>query len=277
MPETIPRSILRAFSKWLAGGLLLASAQFAGADGTAFFSADQVAQGRFEFSQKCAVCHGAQLQGGGAPALSGRQFSAQWNGKSLKELYSYVHANMPLGQGGDLSSQEYADIVSYVLAQNGLPAGGEKLTPKSPMERVLDLSSSATSGRTMPSAPAGVVTIGKLYGKLAQPTTSRPSQAELDAADASTTDWLMYNKGYRGERYSTLKKINAGNADRLRPVCMYQLGELGTFSTGPVMYDGILYATTHLGTYAIDATSCRKLWTHHHVPQGPEMNATNKG
>ena len=88
---------------------------------------------------------------------------------------------------------------------------------------------------------------------------------------------MMYNKGYRAERYSTLDKINAGNAGKLRPVCMFQLGELGTFSTGPVVYDGILYATTHLGTYAIDATTCRKLWSHQHDAQGPEMNATNKG
>ncbi len=87
----------------------------------------------------------------------------------------------------------------------------------------------------------------------------------------------MYNKGYRGARYSLLDKINTGNAAKLRPVCIFQLGELGTFSTGPVVYDGILYATTHLGTYAIDATTCSKLWSHQHVAQGPEMNATNKG
>ena len=30
---------------------------------------------------------------------------------------------------------------------------------------------------------------------------------------------------------------------------MYQLGELGTFETGPVMYDGIIYATTHLAFF----------------------------
>lgn len=48
----------------LAAGLSFAVAQMALADGTAFFSADQVAQGRFEYSEKCAVCHGAQLQGG---------------------------------------------------------------------------------------------------------------------------------------------------------------------------------------------------------------------
>ncbi|HEY5307629.1 MAG TPA: PQQ-binding-like beta-propeller repeat protein, partial [Casimicrobiaceae bacterium] len=256
--------------------LWLIAAPCAVADGSAFFSSSQVSQGRWEFSQKCAVCHGAQLQGGGAPALKGREFVAQWNGKSLKDFYNYVHSNMPLGQGGELNSQEYADIVAYVLAHNGLPAGNEKLTPKSPMDRALDLAS-VSAGSAAASVPAGAVKIGELYGKLAQPTTSGPSQAELDAADAATTNWLMYNKGYRGERFSTLQRINVSNAGRLRPVCMFQLGELGTFSTGPVVYDGILYATTHLGTYAIDATTCQKRWAHTHVAQGPEMSATNKG
>jgi glucose dehydrogenase/cytochrome c5 len=257
--------------------VLLFTAQGALADGTGFFTSAQLSQGRWEYSQKCSVCHGAQLQGVGAPALKGRLFNDQWNGKTLKDLYNYVHNNMPLGQGGDLNSQEYADIVSYILAQSGLPAGDEKLMPKSPMDRVLELSAAATAGGAAASAAPGEVKIGQLYGKLSQPTTNRPTQAELNAADTATSNWLMYNKGYRAERFSSLKRINAGNAAKLRPMCMFQLGELGTFSTGPVVYDGILYATTHLGTYAIDATTCKKLWSHQHVAQGPEMNATNKG
>ncbi len=263
------------------GVAMMLFTQAALADGTGFFTAVQSSQGRWEYSQKCSVCHGAQLQGGGAPALKGRIFNDQWGKKTLKDFYNYVHTNMPLGQGGELNSQEYADIVSYILAQSGLPPGDEMLTPKSPMDRVLDLGAAATAagaaGSASASAPPGQVKIGELYGKLAQPTTSRPTQAELDGADTATNNWLMYNKGYRGERYSLLKQIDAANAGKLRPVCMFQLGELGTFSTGPVVYDGILYATTHLGTYAIDATTCKKLWSHQHVAQGPEMNATNKG
>ena len=258
--------------------LFLGATSSAVADGTGWYTPPQVAQGRWEYSQKCGVCHGAQLQGGGAPALKGRIFNQQWNGKNLSEFYEYIHKNMPLGLGAALPSQEYADIVAFILAQSGLPAGIEKFTPKSPMERVLDLASAATSGSPAVSAATpGEIKIGELYGKLAQPTTSKPTQTELDAADAATSNWLMYNKGYRGERYSLLKQINVSNASKLRPVCMFQLGELGTFSTGPVMYDRILYATTHLGTYAIDATTCKKIWTHQHVAQGPEMNATNKG
>ena len=247
------------------------------ADGTGWYAPPQVAQGRWEYSQKCAVCHGAQLEGAGAPALKGKAFIERWNGKKLSDFYEFVHTDMPLGLGASLPSQEYADIVAYLLAQSGLPAGTERFTPYSPMDRVLELSAAALSGGTVAAAIPGKVTIGALYGKLAQPSTSAPTQAELDAADGATNNWLMYNKGYRGERYSTLTQISVDNAAALRPVCMFQLGELGTFSTGPVMYDGIVYVTTHLGTYAIDATTCRKIWVHQHVAQGPEMNATNKG
>jgi alcohol dehydrogenase (cytochrome c) len=261
----------------LGAGMLLFAAYRALADGTGFFTTAQLSTGRWEYSQKCSVCHGVQLQGGGAPALKGSEFSAQWNGKTLTDFYNLVHSTMPLGQAGTLDDQEYADIVSYILAQNGLPAGNEKLTPQSPMDRVLELSAAGPATGAAAGANADEVKIGELYGKLAQPSTNRPTQAELDAADASTTDWLMYNKGYRGERYSRLQQINAGNAGMLKPVCIFQLGELGTFSTGPVVYDGIVYATTHLGTYAIDATTCKKIWSHQHVAQGPEMNATNKG
>jgi PQQ-dependent dehydrogenase (methanol/ethanol family) len=175
-----------------------------------------------------------------------------------------------------VTSQAYADIVAYVLAQNGLRAGPEALTPWSPMQRVLTMSGSAAASAAAAVAP-GVVQVGKLYGTVSQPTTHGPTQAELDGADDATDSWLMYNKGYRGERYSTLDEIDTRTAGQLRPKCVFQLGEIGSFSTGPVVYDGLLYATTHLGTYAIDATTCRRVWVHHHVAQGPEMNATNRG
>jgi len=256
---------------------LAAATDTARGDGTGWFAPPQVPQGRWEYSQQCAVCHGAQLQGSGAPALKGREFSAQWNGKKLDELYTYVHKDMPLGRGASLPSQEYADVIAYILAQSGLPAGTERFTPKTPMDRVLTLTAAAETGSPAATGTPGSVTIGALFGELKQPTTTRPTQAELDAADGSTTDWLMYNKGYTGQRYSKLTLINTSNAAQLRPVCMFQLGEIGTFSTGPVMYEGLLYVTTHLGTYAINATTCQKVWTHQHVAQGPEMNATNKG
>jgi PQQ-dependent dehydrogenase (methanol/ethanol family) len=191
-------------------------------------------------------------------------------------MYGYVQQNMPLGRGGTLSGQEYADIVAFLLSQSGVPSGTETFTPNSPMERILALHASGATASAA-ARPSPHIRLGALIGTLRSPTTTGPTQSELDGADASTTSWLMYNKGYNGSRYSSLTSIDAQNAASLHPVCLFQLGEVGTFSSGPVEYDGILYVTTHLGTFAIDATTCRKRWSHHHTAQGPEMNATNKG
>lgn len=247
------------------------------ADGTGWFTTDQINAGRWAYEQRCATCHGNDLEGAGAPALRGTAFNAQWNGKTLQQFYSYVHSQMPLGAAGTLKGQDYVNVVAYILSRSGLPAGTQKLTMRSPMTRVMELSDAQTAAAPASSSPSAPITLGALIGPLRQPTTRRPTQAELDAAETSTRDWLMYNKGYRGARYSALKRITPATAKNLRAVCMFQLGELGTFSTGPVVYDGILYATTHLGTYAIDATTCERKWTYHHVAVGPEMNATNKG
>ena len=71
--QFVTRSRIVAFA---AGLLWWLAAQDVLADGTGFFSSAQLSQGRWEYSQKCSVCHGVQLQGGGAPALKGSEFSA---------------------------------------------------------------------------------------------------------------------------------------------------------------------------------------------------------
>jgi alcohol dehydrogenase (cytochrome c) len=241
----------------------------------ALFSEDQVAQGRLDYSQHCASCHGTQLQNGGAPTLTGPWFVERWNGKTLGDFYDYVHQTMPLGEAASLAPATYVDIVAFILAQNGFPTGAKPLI-KAERDVVLDFPRTSGGGVAV-RPPAAKVVIGALDGPVTQPSTQGPSQAELDAADSATDTWLMYNKGYRNERYSSLDQINAENAAKMHPVCIFQLGEIGTFSTGPVVYDGLLYVTSHLSTYAVDATTCRKVWSNTHAPQGPEMNETNKG
>jgi PQQ-dependent dehydrogenase (methanol/ethanol family) len=274
MSRAAPPTLLQRLALLACLGAVVAPA---GADGTGWFTPDQVTAGRWIYEQRCGTCHGVDLEGAGAPALRGATFNVQWNGKTLQQFYGYVHSQMPLGAAGSLKGQDYVNVVAYILARSGLPAGTQKLTVRTPMTRVMTLSDAQTAAAPGSSASTAPVTLGALIGSVQQPTTQGPTQAELDAADSATGHWLMYNKGYRGERYSSLARINTATAKNLRAVCMFQLGELGTFSTGPVVYDGLLYATTHLGTYAIDATTCVKKWSHHHIAVGPEMNATNKG
>src|SRR6476661_8616801 len=107
-------------------------------------------------------------------------------------------------------------------------------------------------------------------GKLS-PTTS------FDSADDDATNWLTYNKGYKGFRFSKLDQINVNNAPQLRAVCVMQLGEVGTFQTGPVIYDGTMSVTTSHGVYALDAASCERRWEYHYSPWAPEVQVNNKG
>ncbi len=272
------KPLLVALASVGTGVWLLAVTPPASADGTGWFTQPQVDRGRWEYAAKCTACHGAKLQGTGAPPLKGPEFAAQWNNKTLKDLYSFVHSQMPFGLPNSLKSQEYADLVAYVLASNGLPAGQEELTPSSSMDRVLVLSGSAPAPGTSAAVVASrAARLNQPLAPLKQPSTSKPTQEELDSADTDTSNWLLYNKGYQAHRYSSLRQIDRNTARNLRPLCLFQLGEVATFTTGPIVYDGVLYATTHFGTYAIDSGNCRKIWSHQHVATGPETNATNKG
>jgi alcohol dehydrogenase (cytochrome c) len=106
--------------------------------------------------------------------------------------------------------------------------------------------------------------------------SSGPSQSELDRADVEPAQWLTYNKGYLGYRYSTLAQINAQNVSQLKPVCSFKLGEQGSFQNGPLVYNGVLYTTSPLGTFAVDAATCKLLWSYRHPP-GYVFQPNNKG
>ena len=92
-----------------------------------------------------------------------------------------------------------------------------------------------------------------------QPRGKGPSAEELRNAAAST-DWLYHTHDYRGTRYSPLAQIDTGNVKHLQVACMYQLGSLESFVTGPIEYAGTMYVTTAALTAAIDATTCREKW-----------------
>ncbi len=138
--------------------LYAGTASIAHADGSGWFTQAQADRGRVAYGPNCGTCHGDALQGTGAPALKGASFVAQWNGKALTELYTYVHKQMPLGKPDSLTGQQYTDIVAFMLAQNGVPAGTATLTPQSPMNGTLTLG--GTSSASTPQAAAGHVQQG---------------------------------------------------------------------------------------------------------------------
>jgi alcohol dehydrogenase (cytochrome c) len=90
---------------------------------------------------------------------------------------------------------------------------------------------------------------------------SGPTQAELNAA-AQSTEWLLPNHDYSGQRFVDLKQITHQDAPELRPVCIYQAGDVRPFQTNPLVYHGVMYVTTPSSTIALDAATCEVRWRH---------------
>lgn len=98
------------------------------AEGAPQFTSGQVSAGKSIYSNNCASCHGGSLEGtNDAPALSGDFFSAYWDGKTVADLYNYMHDFMPPTAPGTLAEEDYLNITAYVLSEFGHAAGEEAL------------------------------------------------------------------------------------------------------------------------------------------------------
>jgi PQQ-dependent dehydrogenase (methanol/ethanol family) len=115
----------------------------------------------------------------------------------------------------------------------------------------------------------------ELHDPQAAPAGELPGDAELQHVSAS--DWLHFNRTYSGDRYSPLSTINVSNAATLAPKCILQLGEIGSFETSPIVYQGRMYLTTPHKTIAANARTCAVLWSHSYTTVGPEHIISNRG
>ncbi len=85
----------------------------------------------------------------------------------------------------------------------------------------------------------------------------------LDALrnDAATPgDVLTYGMGYNNQRYSPLKQIHAGNADKIQPLWSYSLNNPQGQESQPIVHEGVMYVTTHNTTVALNPLTGRQLW-----------------
>ncbi len=82
----------------------------------------QVAAGKKLFGPQCSSCHGAQLQGISAPALTGTGFGHA--NLSVSQIRTIVTQQMPLSSPGSLKADQYAALMAYLLAYNCVHASG---------------------------------------------------------------------------------------------------------------------------------------------------------
>jgi mono/diheme cytochrome c family protein len=91
------------------------------------YTPQQAARGKQAYDASCAECHMADLSGHEyAGALAGYGFQLKWEDASLAEVFGRVRS-MPLGRPATLPTQDYLDIVAYLLQANGYPTGPKEL------------------------------------------------------------------------------------------------------------------------------------------------------
>jgi mono/diheme cytochrome c family protein len=93
------------------------------------YSDGQAARGQASYKTACASCHGETLEGSGAatPPLVGKDFTQNWTGQTVSDLFERIQTSMPADHPGTLSRAANADILAYILKSNKLPAGKNDL------------------------------------------------------------------------------------------------------------------------------------------------------
>ncbi|KVG26472.1 c-type cytochrome [Burkholderia diffusa] len=122
-----PGNLLRARNVPAGGGFIRVGASTG--DAAPSFDASQVAHGKEIYGNACAKCHGADLEGNTAPALSGPSFAPLSHSHlTIGGVFGYMATNMPADQPGKLKDDEYADLMAFLLASNGYAASKSRLT-----------------------------------------------------------------------------------------------------------------------------------------------------
>jgi mono/diheme cytochrome c family protein len=95
------------------------------------YTAEQAKKGEATYKEQCAACHGDNLEGSGPmPPLAGKDFLANWTGKTLGDLYEKTQTTMPATAPGTLSPDQAAEIVAFLLSKDNYPTGAAALEGK---------------------------------------------------------------------------------------------------------------------------------------------------
>ena len=104
-------------------------AQDAGLIWDGVYSIDQASRGETVYSETCVSCHGQDLGGNSnSPGLVGMGFMFLWEGRTLGEFFEKIRSDMPTDRPGQLTQQNYLDVLAYILLQNAFPSRTEELS-----------------------------------------------------------------------------------------------------------------------------------------------------
>tara|TARA_R110002051_G_scaffold125099_2_gene198500 strand:+ start:164 stop:604 length:441 start_codon:yes stop_codon:yes gene_type:complete len=90
------------------------------------YSSEQADRGEERFERDCEDCHGDDLRGGliGGPPLRGLAFEQKFaDGAPASAMFGFMSALMPPNAPGRYTPEVYADLMAYILQENGFPDG----------------------------------------------------------------------------------------------------------------------------------------------------------
>src|SRR6201988_1734644 len=98
------------------------------------------------------------------------------------------------------------------------------------------------------------------FAMLAPFAVNAQSADQLVKGATDTSNVLNYGMGYNLQRFSPLTQINRDNAKDLVPVWNYSFADDRSEESQPLVYQGVIYVTTHSATMAIDAKTGKQIW-----------------
>jgi polar amino acid transport system substrate-binding protein len=102
-----------------------------------WYAIEQASTGAKLYASNCASCHGAKLEGGAGPGLSGISWKQRFAGIKLLTIWGEIHGPMAQYAGTSFTEQQSLDILAFLLQQNGLPAGSLPLADTRELSRTL--------------------------------------------------------------------------------------------------------------------------------------------
>jgi mono/diheme cytochrome c family protein len=151
------------------------------------YTAEQAARGASAYTQSCSACHGSDLTGiDEASPLRGGQFTSDFDGLTVGALFDRIRTTMPQTAPGSLSPESYADILAYLLKENGFPAGSKPLDHRSAFLKAIAFQAAnphpGAAAATSAAAPAATAAAPPT------PTGAQGGRARTPPADLAALD-----------------------------------------------------------------------------------------
>ena len=221
------------------------------------YTAAQAEQGQLAYVEHCASCHGQNLDDGAyGPPLTGAAFRQDWGSGSAERLFTSISTKMPPARPGTLGDATYAQLLAFMLQENGSRAGTRELPADPDALKAMAAPNWPASGGgglasrvVLPPAPPRINPLDKI-----RPVTEAMLNKVPDG------EWLTWRRTYDAFGFSPLKRITKTNINDLRVAWTWSLPN-GPNESTPIVHDGVLFIHSYGDkVQALDAATGDLLW-----------------